>query len=381
MPGSQTATPPASQAGQSASQLPFAVASRKASRFSFTTGTVAQQAAAATPLAMIQIPAVGYIAHLDMEITGSTTSTALTFNADAPWNVLQSIEFRTAAGNDIIVPVTGYQLYIMTKYGCQYASAPMSDNKNSRQYSAVTGTNGSFHFFLQVPCEIDAANGYGTLPALASNRSYQLQIALAAISTVYGGTVTAANVTINGVAWYWTEPTATTQNGVSQAVQPDGIGTVVQWQLDVPPLTPGDKYIKSNNVGNVLRTLIFTVRNSSGVRIDTNGLGPVSEIYLDNEPILYLTQTEWEDKMVKWFNFVATSKDVVQGLDTGVYVLPFFAMAGNDAANDAMPRSQYLPTLDASQLQIRNTWGSAVSSLEILTNSVIPTNAGQLLGG
>jgi hypothetical protein len=352
------------------------------SRFSFTTGTVAMSAAAPVPISMIPIPAVGYLAHLDLEVTVATVSTALTFNADAPWNVLATVEFRTAAGNDIIVPVTGYQLYIMNKYGCQYASAPYSDNKASRQYSVVTGTNGTAHFFIQVPLEIDAANGYGAVPALASNRSYQLQITLGAISTAFGGTVTSASVTINGTAWYWSEPAATTQNGIGQQTQPDGLGSLSQWQADYPPLTPGDKYIKSNNVGNVLRTVVFVLRNSSSVRIDTNGWPAVSELYLDNEPMFYFSQNEWEDWMVKTYGFDTTAKDTAKGLDTGVYVIPFFALAGNDIANDAMPRNQYLPTLDASQLQIRGTsWGSAVSTLEILTNSVIPTSAGQLLGG
>jgi len=38
-------------------------------------------------------------------------------------------------------------------------------------------------------------------------------------------------------------------------------------------------------------------------------------------------------------------------------------------------RSQYLPTLDASQLQLRGTsWGPGASTLEVLTNSVQPVN-------
>jgi len=377
--GSQTADKPGSK--EAAAQLPFPIASRRMSRFSFTTGNVAMQAAAPTPISMIQIPAVGYLSHINLEVTVSTVSTGLTFNADAPFNAIGLLEFKTAAGNDIIVPLTGYQMYLVNKYGCQFAGAPWSDAKASRQYAATTGTNGSAHFFMPIPLEIDARNGLGAIPALASNRSYQLQVTLAAISTVFGGTVTSANVLINGTAYYWSEPPASTQNGISQATQPANLGTLSQWQLEQPPLTPGDKYVKSNNTGNVIRTLIFTLRNSSGARIDTNGWPGVSEIYLDNEPMFYFTQNEWEDNMVKWYGFDATSKDAAKGLDTGVYVIPFFSLASNDQSNDALARNQYLPTLDASQLQIRGTsFGSAVSTLEIITNSVIPTSAAALLG-
>lgn len=364
-------------------QLPFRIASRKQTRWSFNQGaTVNLQASAPTNISPIQIPAVGFLSHLNMEVTVATTSTGLTFNADAPFNVLALVEFRTAAGNDIIVPMTGYQIYLINKYGCQFAAAPVSDNKASRQYSATTGTNGSAHFFLQVPLEIDGTDAYGSIPALASNRSYQIVLTAAAISTVFGGTVSAATLTVDATAHYWSEPPASTQNGISQQTQPDDLGTLSQWQIEQPPLTPGDKYIKSNNTGNVLRTLIFTLRNSSSARIDTNGWPTLSEIYLDNEPQFYFKQTEWEDLMAKWYNFTASSKDVVGGLDTGVYVIPWFALASNAVASDLLPRNQYLPTLDASQLQIRGTsWGSAVSTLEIMTNSVIPRSAANLLGG
>ena len=373
----QTAQPPVQQNAGPA--LPFSIASRKMSRFSFNVGTVAMQAATPTPVSPIQIPAVGYLSHINLEVTVTGTGgTTPAFTADAPFNVLQAVEFKTAAGNDIIAPYTGYQLMLANKYGCQFAEAPNSDPRSGRQYSA---TAPSAHFFLAVPLEIDSRNGLGAIPALASNRSYQLSLTLAAISTVLSGGPT-VNVSITGTAYYWSEPPAQTQTGVAQQTSPTGVGTLSQWQIEMPAVTPGDKYIKSNNVGNVLRTLIFTLRNSAGARIDTNGWPAVSEIYLDNEPMFYLTQNEWEDMMTKWYGFSAAGKDVVQGLDTGVYVLPFHALAGNRAGDQNNDRTQYLPTLDASQLQIRGTsFGSAVSTLEILTNSVIPTSSAALFAG
>lgn len=372
----QTAQNPTQGKTQAVPAIPFALASRKMTRFSFTAGTTTLAAGAPIPLSPIQIPAVGYLSHLVLEVTvDGTGGSTPAFTADAPFNVLQSIEFKTAAGNDIIVPLTGYQAYLANKYGCQYAVAPYSDNRLSRQFAASTP---DAHFFIQIPLEIDSANGYGSIPALASNRSYQLNIILAAISTVLSG-APSVTVNINGTAHYWSEPPATTASGAAQATSPSGVGSVSQWQLEMPPLTPGDKLIKSNNVGNVLRTLIFTLRNSAGARIDTNGWPGVAELYLDNEPMFYFTQNEWEDMMVKWFGLTASAKDVAQGLDTGVYVIPFHALAGGLAGDPANSRSQLLPTVDASQLQLRGTsFGSAVSTLEILTNSVIPTDAATL---
>lgn len=369
---SQPTTATAPRKNDVAPALPFPIAARQMTRFSFTTGTTNLAASGPTPISPIQIPAVGYIRSLNLEVTVTGTGgTTPAFTADAPFNVLQTLEFRTAAGNDLIVPLTGYQVYLANKYGAQYAEAPMSDNRNGRQYSA---TAPSAHFFLQVPLEIDCETGLGAIPALASNRSYQLALTLAAVSTVLTG-APSVTVTINGTAHYWNEPPATTQSGVTQATQPYGLGTISQWQLESPPVTPGDKLIKSNNVGGIIRTLMFTLRNSSGARIDANGWGAPVELYLDNEPMFYLTQNEWEQTMCNQFSFDAAAKDVAKGLDTGVYVFAFHAMAGGSAGDPANSRSQLLPTLDASQLQLRTTFGSAASTLEILTNSVIPTSS------
>lgn len=367
-----TASSPSRQNGAAAA-LPFPIAARQMSRFSFTTGAQVLSATAPTPVSPIQIPAVGFIRYLDLEVTvAGSGGTTPAFTADGPFNVLQSVEFRTAAGNDLIVPLTGYQLYLANKYGTQVYTAPWSDLRTGKQYSAVAP---SAHFFLQVPLEIDAETALGAIPALASNRSYQLALTLASIPTVESG-APSVTVTINGTAWYWNEPAAATSQGMNQQTQPDGLGTVSQWQLETPPITPGDKYIKSNNVGNVIRTLIFTLRNSGGARIDASGWPAVCELYLDNEPMFYLTQNEWEDWMTRVYGFNAATKDVALGLDTGVYVVPFHALAGGLAGDASNSRSQLLPTLDASQLQLRGTsFGASASTLEILTNSVIPVSA------
>lgn len=355
--------------------IPFSLASRKMTRFSFSAGTQTLNASAPLPLSPIQLPAVGYLSHVNLEVTVTGTGgTTPAFTADAPFNVLQSVEFKTAAGNDIIVPLTGYQLYLANKYGCQYAVSPFADNRVGRQYSA---TAPSAHFFLQIPLELDAATGYGSIPALASNRSYQLNLTLAAIASVLSGTP-GVTVTINGTAHYWSEPPASTASGAVQATAPSGVGTVSQWQIEMPSVTPGDKLIKSNNVGNVLRTLIFTLRNASGARIDADWPA-TAELYLDNEPMFYFTKNEWEDCMTKWYGFDAASKDVAKGLDTGVYVIPFHALAGGIAGSLSNSRSQLLPTIDGSQLQLRGTsFGANTSTLEIMTNSVIPTDAATL---
>lgn len=365
----QAGTAPSSSRSAPVPQLPFVIGSRTASRFSFTLPPTALGAASA-PLPPVQIPAVGYLKGIELEVTiAGAGGTSPVFTADAPFNVLQAVELRNSSGNDLIVPVTGYQLFLINKYGCQDFDAPMGDLRLDPTYTAASP---SAHFIARIPCEISPADAFGSIPALASNRSYQLQLTLAALATVISSNPV-LTISIVGTAIYWTEPVASTASGVMQATSPLYNGTLNLWQLEPLTVSPGDKYLKSNNVGNVLRTLIFTLRTAAGARTSADWPA-LCELYLDNFPMFYLPTTQWQSLIARWYQLRNASLDAAGGLDTGVFVVPFFALAEGAAIANAR-RSQYLPTLDTALLQLRGTsWGASASTLEILTNSVQPVS-------
>lgn len=364
----QTAQAP--KAAAPVASIPFPIASRASTRPSFS--VTENLTAGLKPLNPIQIPAVGFIRKLQLKVTVSSTG-GTAFQADGPFNLISMLEFRTASGNDIITPVTGYQLYLMNKYGHPTVCSPYSDPK-SIGYSTTAGTAATF--YLDIPFELDPETGLGSIPALASNRSYQLAITLAPYTAIT--TATAATVTIEGTAFYWTEPPAQSASGVAQATAPAGLGMVNQWQLENPSLTPGDKKLRLNNVGNILRNQIFVLRNAAGARVDADWPA-LSEIYLDNEQLFSLPKADWQRWMRQVYGLTAAALDAANGLDTGVFVLPYHAMVGSVAGDPANSRSQYLPTLDASLFEIRGTqFGAASSTLEVLTNSVIPVSTADI---
>ena len=368
-----TVAQPAQNVNAQSGQVPFSISSRIATRDSFT-DTKTLSAAAPVSVSPIQIPAVGFIKHLWLHVKlAATGGTSPAFAADGPFGSIASISFKTAAGNDIIVPVTGYELFLINKYG---GFSEVSDPRNGISYN-VSGA--SAEFFLRLDFEFDAETGLGSIPALASNRSYQLFLTWAAISSFATG-APAITATVTATAEFWFEPPQQSATGLTQAVSPQGIGTLSQWQMDMAPMTPGDKYVKLNNVGSVLRNVILIVRNASGARIDTNGLGDVAQLYLDNNLLFHLPKNLWQEKMRRWYNLNATTKDVANGLDTGVYVIPFHALTGSIAGETANSRSQLLPTLDSSLVQVRSSWGSAVSTLQILTQNIIPAAGASLFG-
>lgn len=361
--------------------LPFTIASRVSERQSFSIPNVALSSAAPTTPAgtPVQIPAVGYLKALRLEVTLTNSGGTPTYQADAPFNLIQNITFKNSAGQNLVAPLTGYEWYLVNKYGGMGAGITsgvgrLSDAKVGRQYSAIAASGA--HFFLDIPLEIDPSTGLGAIPALASNRSYQFEIQLAAISTVFTATTppTAASVTIDASAIYWDVPVATTPGGASQATEPFGLGTLSLWQKENPPLAPGEQLTRSNNTGNVIRNLVLVLRTAAGARTDADWTS-VFELFIDNNPMLRFKKTEWQDNLVRWFGYDAAALDGVGGLDTGVYTIPFHLLAGGMSGDPANSHAQYLATLDATLLQLKGyNWGASASQLTILTQAVASPN-------
>lgn len=368
-------------ADAAAPALPFTIGARVSERQSFTLPSIILAASASViPAgAPVQIPAVGYLKKIRCEFTLVVSGGTPTLSADAPFNVINNFAFKNAAGANLIAPLTGYEWYVVNKYGGMGAGLTsgigrLSDPKVGYGYTAVAGTGA--HFFLDVPLEIDASDALGSLPALASNRSFNFEIGIAAISTVFGGTPpTVATLTVDASAIYWDVPVATTPGGVSQQTEPFGLGTLSQWQKENPVIAPGEQLTRLNNVGNSIRSLILIAKTSAGVRTDTDWPS-IAELYFDNAPMLRLKKTEHQDAMSRWFGLTTAGLDSAGGLDTGVFTIPFHLLAGGESGDPSNSRAQYLPTLDASLLQLKGyNWGSNISQLVVLTDAVSSPNA------
>ena len=363
-------------AAAQAPAIPFKIGSRKQTRQAFTPPTVTLSASTSTAVSPIEIPATGYLSSVRLNVSYTyVASTVVTYAADAPFNMIASIGVRSADGTPLITPMTGYQLYLINKYGAQTFTGRNADPKLGYGYSApvATGTN-TGSFFVSLPFEFDHEFGLGAIPALASNRSYIIDLTLNSSANVFAtGTITSVTASVTGFSEYWAQPAAANSLGQAQQTAPQALGTLARWQLETPVLTPGDKYIKSNNVGGTIRSHILVLRNSSGARIDTNGWPNIFQLYLDNEPQFYFTQAYFQDFMSRVYGLDGSqsTKDGAGALDTGVYVLPYQAMLGGLAGDPANSRGQLLNTNSASLLQFYgSSFGSAVSTLEVLTNTV-----------
>lgn len=382
------------QKGAKAPAVPFPIASLKRNRQSFDTGNLVL--GQSTPA--IEIPATGgYARFLEMEVDVTTAgnAAAVAFQADAPMNILSFVEFLPPSGDPPIVPHTSYQLYLWNKYGAFSSKPPFSDPMSGPFWFATAGagaTGGSAYVRFRIPFEIDPTTGFCSITNSAANKSYLLNLTVATSAQVYSVAPTnAPTVRVIGWIYYWDEPAANTRQGTAQVPGPLGLGSFSQLRLDQPPITAGDKYLKVNNSGPVLRMLGAVLRSAAGARIANTAVTDIPQLW----DFVFNTRDRWliSDRMLlgdmanAWGYGQAyagtrlaptlPTVDGPKGLDNGVRFFPYFMEFGD--INPTYPRSQYQVTGDATLTQIRGiSFGANVATMEILSNLIRPASSGAL---
>lgn len=364
---------------QAAPQVPFTRAAREKSKQAFRIGSVTLTAAQQT-LNPIQVPPGGFLKFIDVSVTCTTTANAaaVSFAADGPWNVLSYVDLRNSAGDSIIVPLNGYQLYLVNKYGALGIDPPFNDPRRSPAFSTTTGAvgaGGSFSFILRIPLEIDPRDALAAVPNLAANKSYQLQFALNANASIYTvAPTTPGGVVIEGVMGYWSQPNQMNGAQINQAVAPLGNGSLSLWRLQNETVAAGEKLTQLLNVGNVIRLAIFCLRTAAGVRSAADW-STVAQLILNDDIMNYIPLTFWQHYMAQDYGFNTGAVEAAGGLDNGVFVVSDWNNQRGKVLADG-PRDQYLVTYNTTLLQIRNTvFGATASNLEIITNDIKPTSA------
>jgi hypothetical protein len=387
--GGQAAAAPADKAATP--RIPFPRAARLKTNLSFSLGPVTL-GASAVPFGPIQIPANGYMRALNLEFvvssTGNAATVALAATNDAPFSFIQQISVTTSSGDALIVPIDGYALAMVQKYGAFGQVSPYSDPRADPTFTAptvgATATAGSCVFRLRVPFEIDSTSGFCSLPNLAANRSYYIQGLFNALASVFttipNGVVT---MTVTATAEYWSVPNDTNAQGDPQETAPVGNGSFSVIQSETIPVNAGTGIYQMHNVGNVIREIVMIYRDGSGVRIADASSPGVFELVLNNDLLFYQTRNEFKRQIANTgfgaaYGAVAAAQNTAQGQDAGVWPFVQFLAGGQSDIRADASRNQYLPTLDATLIQIRGTSWGTTGTVQVITNSVVPTSAAAL---
>ncbi len=344
---------------------PFTKASRRKTepfydKSGITLGASAQQ------LAPFDVPATGYLRHVVLDVV-ATGTTGATYNADAPWNVLDQVMLTDVNGQPIDI-LDGYSLYLANLIG---GYAFFGNPAKSSLYSLTTT---GFHFQLRIPVEIVMRNALGALANMNAAMTYKVHISLAPAADVYATNSTSNSLRVRALVESWANPASADLRGIPNTPTPPALGTTQNWSLYVTPTTVGQNTIRLPRVGNTIRNLIFVNRDNTGARTDTGRPDPIS-VYIDGNQ----WTRQWLDyDTERWYElFGLAAVDIPTGVWAIVLTDDFDGTPGQEIGDF------WLPTTGATRLEVQGSWGAA-GSLDVITNDILAFagsgGAGQTLG-
>jgi hypothetical protein len=333
----------------------------------------------------LEVDPNGYFAGIWLLVEGTTsgvTNTAVG-DEDAPFNVLDLVNFQDTNSQPLVGPMNGYDLYLADKYG---GYAFQGDAKASPIFNfdeASGGDSGSFTFALWIPGELVRRDALGSLPNKSASSTFSLNLRLAASTTVYSTVPSSLpSVRVRALLEGWQDPNAVDIRGNAVNPNPPGVQTTQYWHKQSYTLSSGALNQRLLGIDSLVRALIFVARDENGSRSqgDTEFPDPFTLLY-ETAQIVNRGRTLWRHFLATHFGYTAAA-EAANGRDNGVYPLWFNQDFGLKPG--AETRLGYLPVSSATNLVASGTiGGSGANAYTVLVNKVVPAGGDplQLTGG
>lgn len=303
--------------------------------------------------------------------SGNTASVA--FNADMPQGCYSTVVFQDANEKPIVGPFDSYTLACVNKFGGYQL---LGDPRASAVYSVTTGTGatgGSFSQVLYVPLEVVSRDALGALQNKSASSEFTLKLTLATSSAIYStAPTTVPAVTTQLLEDGWLQPKATDLTGTPLSDAPPQLGTTQYWTRGTYNSLDGSQQVQlTQGLGYPVRMHMYINYDvSDGTRAtgETDFPDPFQWIFKGTS-IWNVPKTVWRDQMSRWFGLFDTTADTANGLENGVFVMPFNQDFG--LRPGAELRNGYLPTQQGDINQAVGDF-SGNSKLYFVANYVAP---------
>ncbi|HXO23077.1 MAG TPA: hypothetical protein VN870_00755 [Streptosporangiaceae bacterium] len=379
MAGTATATAPAGASGAQAQQAAPPAAPFRAGTFRTLSsdGYNVSQVLGTTsePLTPYSPSPNAYIRGIWIQavMTASGNSATVAFQPDAPPIAYSSITFQDANEKPIIGPFDGYTLMCVNKFG---AYQRLSDPRANAVWSVTTGSGGSggsFTMVLYVPLEIVSRDALGTLQNKSSSSSFQLNLTVNTLANVYSTAPTSAPTLVT--TCYedgWVQPKSTDLSGTPLTGAPPHLGTTQYWTRGSYNSLNGAQQIQlTQGLGYPIRNFMAVNYDvSAGTRSAGDTDWPTTTQFLFKGTSMWnISKTLWKQQMSQTFGLSSTTADAANGLENGVYILPFDM--DFDLGPGAELRNGYLGTQQGDQFQDVASWNGN-STMYWVANYVAP---------
>jgi hypothetical protein len=334
-----------------------------------TPGATAVQLPPYTPSANSYIRGVWIVGV----VATSGNAATVAFQPDAPAIAYQSVTFQDANEKPIVGPFDGYTLLAVDKFGGYLNNG---DPRASAIYSVTTGaggSGGSFTVVLYVPLEVVSRDALGALQNKSSSSAFQLLLTVNTSANIYStAPTTLAPLVTTCYEDGWVQPKATDLSGTALSQAPPQLGTTQYWTRGSYNALNGSQQVQLNQgLGYPIRNFMsINYDVSAGTRAAGDTDWPTTyQLLFKGTSMLNISKTLWKHQMSVLWDYFNTTADTANGLENGVYVLPF----DNDFDNGpgAELRNGYLPTQQGDQLQEIASW-NANSTQYWIANYVAP---------
>jgi len=377
---------------QQAAMVPFAVAAHPLyfegpwADVSVTPGATTQQILQG---AQVNVPQYGYLKALWVWMTstgGAAGTNSPALQADAPPNIL-------APGLKLVAPNAaelhgganwgGFEEYAANKHQALYRT------NDPAMFSSWSSTVAAPSMALRIGIEVNVETGLGALPNLDAQAPFQLYSFLNTSGNIWTATLGTAPVQRFRhyiEAWTVPDPTSALTGAPQERTPPgisQGIGLLNYWALIGPTTIPaagGSVTVPIVRKGNILRTVIMVIRNSStNARLGTiaNYATPLSWNW-DGAPIAVEEPQHRVDRIQATMTPAGATNVFVptNALDVGVLPWKFADPGGIDiqAQSQGQGLQKFVQTTQSSRIEFIGTWpaptGGAGAQLQIILNDI-----------
>lgn len=348
-----------------AAAIPFIAAAHEHAE---TAPQIASKRVATNPSETFEfnVPSYGYIRAiwLDIEVTKGKAASGAEASEDSPFNAIESVTLLDTNGAPIYGPVTGFNMFLSNLYGGYAYKQDVRDLPTFKEINS----SGESRIQMRIPVEISHHDGTGCIGNQNASAPYRVRLSLNSNANFYKKEPEEPNKSewiVRIVLEAWSLPNAVDALGRPQAQLPPNYGTVQYWsERNVSGLAQGNQTVQVLRVGNLIRNIIFTVRETGPTGKRKDSLFPESPIInwdarqLNNETVAYRENRSLEP--------LETQKARV----TGVFAYTF-NRTNQDRAGDDKPWL-WLPTVEATRLELFGSFGANINTCNVLVNDIAP---------
>jgi hypothetical protein len=399
-PAAKTAAKPAAKGAAAAPSRPFITGTREIESHVYD-NTVTMQTTSVT-LPDYDLVTDGYVAgiyiYVQGVVTANTTAATGTFQEDAPWNALGTVQFADVSNRPILGPMSGYELKTLIKFGGFSFSDDAQDSALYAVTASSTSAGGSFQWVLHLPIEFVHRNALGSLTNLSNASVFRLSMTLNASTGVYAGTtgtpVVLPQVRVRIQQHGWMESAGHDPFGNPAASAPPAVDSVMYSERQTYTVNAGSQNFRLTPFEGQVRGLLFFLRDSTGSRLQGEADWPDPlRLHYDATVPLDRIKDIWKRMVEEQFGYTAAQPASLAGgsaainpaasfRDNGVYPIAYNRDFGKGPGAEQCYGYMYVSA--GTALRFDGTiQGSGVHTLTVIPNYINPAggNALALTGG